>query len=322
MGNTEIPRNILITTTLKSFAKINWVLEILNKRKDNYHNISSIFDLINLYDTIQVTLIPDTIWQVELNVNDPTLKSSNLIYDLINQLNNQKTNQKYFVKIELEKRIPIGGGLGGGSSNVATILFYLYKQSIIDLQQAIRLCKSLGSDILPIFMLYLYPDSFILTLEKQNITIPIARNLSSFKLSDLKIYLITFPFQSSTTQAYQSYDKTIKNKEVYIGPKTYRFIYFNRINQLQTYLTFILHNDFEQTVFELYPTIGQLVEEIRNKIKEGSFIKDIKILLCGSGSSVAVICKNPSLPINSILNIDIIQTKYGVKVMEVENGSN
>ena len=107
---------------LKSPAKINLILKVLNKRTDNYHNILSLIHKIELHDiitieksdTLNVICIPD------INIK----QSDNIVFKAAKALNNY-TNNNFNAKITINKKIPIGAGLGGGSSNAATTLFLL-----------------------------------------------------------------------------------------------------------------------------------------------------------------------------------------------------
>jgi len=112
--------------TIKSFAKINWVLEILSKRQDGYHNISSVFDLLPLFDVIKLRLIEADKWDINIRCNFKELEKENILYKLVDILSFMSP-RKYRIEVKLEKNIPLGGGLGGGSSNAASIIFFYTK---------------------------------------------------------------------------------------------------------------------------------------------------------------------------------------------------
>ena len=100
---------------LKSPAKINLDLTILNKLKNGYHEINTSFQLIDLFDEIEFESSKNNI---SLSSNRKELNSDdNIITTVARKLKN--SNSKLGVKIKLKKLIPIGAGLGGGSSNVA-----------------------------------------------------------------------------------------------------------------------------------------------------------------------------------------------------------
>ncbi len=108
---------------LNAYAKINVGLSILNKRLDNYHNLESIMLPISLHDIISVESTQDK--EITLTTkNQPIPKKQNLIYSIAKYLQDTY-NVKTGLKITLEKNIPVSAGMGGGSSDAATILNYL-----------------------------------------------------------------------------------------------------------------------------------------------------------------------------------------------------
>ena len=114
----------------KSYAKINIGLKILGKRNDGFRNISTLFQEINFYDTLE---IGKTGGEVLFDSNKTWLKNdnTNLCIQAFNKLKNQFDIGG--IKINLKKRIPTFAGLGGGSSNAATILKgvnHLYKLGV------------------------------------------------------------------------------------------------------------------------------------------------------------------------------------------------
>ena len=112
---------------LKSYAKINLFLNIVNKRDDGFHNIETFFQFISLYDEISFSKTTDRF--IKFSSNNKLLSDKeNLCIDAASLLRDyvDKKN-KLGVSINLKKNIPIGGGLGGGSSNAATVLLGLNK---------------------------------------------------------------------------------------------------------------------------------------------------------------------------------------------------
>lgn len=108
--------------TYKSPAKINLFLRVLGKRKDGYHEISSLFQAINLFDTLKFTHAKQDVF----TCNDPKLPTdeSNLVLKAL-RLFRVKSGRAFPLEIHLEKHIFSEAGLGGGSSNAATTLFAL-----------------------------------------------------------------------------------------------------------------------------------------------------------------------------------------------------
>lgn len=132
-------------------AKINLFLHINSKRKDGYHNLQSIFQLLNYYDELRFSHRKD-----KLIVRTSGNKNIPLEQDLI--IKAAKALQKFTgvnlgVNISVKKNIPIGGGLGGGSSNAATVLIalnQLWKTGCSNHKLA-EIGLTLGADV-PIFI--------------------------------------------------------------------------------------------------------------------------------------------------------------------------
>ncbi|HMN25673.1 MAG TPA: 4-(cytidine 5'-diphospho)-2-C-methyl-D-erythritol kinase [Ignavibacteriaceae bacterium] len=135
---------------VKSPAKINIGLNIINKRDDGFHNLETIFYPINLFDEISFSKSD----RFTFNSNDENLnkEKTNLIIRAKELLENEFLTQLP-VNIYLKKNIPIGAGLGGGSSNAATTLLSLSKLFNLELSQKniLDLAIKLGSDV-PYFL--------------------------------------------------------------------------------------------------------------------------------------------------------------------------
>ncbi len=128
---------------VRSYAKINWSLRITGKRPDGFHDLETIFETISLHDTL--TLTPSA--SLSLTCDDPSIPTgeSNLVIRAARALGAPP------VAIELQKRIPAGGGLGGGSSNAAATLLALSTMFAID-RPLHDVALSLGSDV-PFFLM-------------------------------------------------------------------------------------------------------------------------------------------------------------------------
>ncbi|MFT4516635.1 MAG: 4-diphosphocytidyl-2-C-methyl-D-erythritol kinase [Gammaproteobacteria bacterium] len=220
----------------KSPAKVNLFLNILRKRVDGYHDIQSIFQLINLNDELVFKTRNDGIINFECNVK--SLEKDNLIIKAIHAYKKVSRMQHIGLDIFLKKNIPIGGGLGGGSSNAATTLLALNEiyDHKVKLPSLYKIALSLGSDI-PFFLnaknawvegkgdvitkIFLKPAWFIMIFGKHNV-------------STSDIYsLLEIPDEPS----YYSYDDYINNN---------------------------FQNNFEEIVFNKYPSIKKSYEILSN----------------------------------------------------------
>lgn len=131
-------------------AKVNLFLHILNRRADGYHNIQTVFQFLDLSDVLAFQLRGDS--KIELQSDHKIPIEDNLIYKAA-QLFQQATNIKKGIDIEFNKRIPMGAGLGGGSSDAATTLLALNHlwETGWSLNQLAELGKKIGADV-PVFV--------------------------------------------------------------------------------------------------------------------------------------------------------------------------
>ena len=137
--------------TLLSPAKLNLFLHITGRRSDGYHTLQTLFQLINYGDTLTFELRDDQ--QITLSPAMPQVPFDENLIVRAAQLLQAKCPQMGGVDIQLEKRLPMGGGIGGGSSNAATTLValnYLWRCNLtrVELQQ---LGLKLGADV-PVFI--------------------------------------------------------------------------------------------------------------------------------------------------------------------------
>lgn len=134
---------------MKARAKINLTLEILNKREDNYHDLKSVFQKINLYDEIYIYKNNKNNFELETNVNELN-NEENIIYKTYIKLK-ERFNEISGVKVVVNKRIPMQGGLAGGSTDCASFILGMKKLFKLNLNknEMIELGRSLGADVVP-----------------------------------------------------------------------------------------------------------------------------------------------------------------------------
>lgn len=251
---------------IKAPSKINIGLNVLEKRKDGYHNIYTLFyPIYDLYDTLTFELSDS----FEFSSNSPFIHNDkdNLIIKA-KVLLEEFTRKKINAKINLTKRIPIGAGLGGGSSDAAATLISLnelFKLNLIN-EQLIHLALELGSDV-PFFI-------------KAKPAIGKSRGeiLEHIPFQiNYPILIINPKIHISTKEAYQNI-MPCKNEFDYkeiIHSKTINF----------SLLREKVKNDFEEFVFNKYPQI--------KKIKEILYSNDALFAsMSGSGSTVFGIFEN------------------------------
>lgn len=137
---------------IKSYAKLNLYLEVLRKRKDNYHQIVTLFEKIDLCDEISLSPRPDK--KIQIISNHPAIPKgrTNLAYRAASLLM-EKTGIRQGWDIRIDKRIPVAAGLGGGSSNAASVLLGLNRALGLNLsrRKLVSYAKTLGADV-PFFL--------------------------------------------------------------------------------------------------------------------------------------------------------------------------
>src|SRR5215468_10857722 len=136
---------------LRSYAKINWTLDVLHKREDGFHELRTIYQTVSLHDTIRLS---PTAGEIVVVSNDSRVPAdeTNLAHRAAASLK-QATRTAGGVRIELEKRIPVAAGLGGGSSNAAATLMGLVRlwELSVSEEEMTVLASGLGSDV-PLFL--------------------------------------------------------------------------------------------------------------------------------------------------------------------------
>lgn len=254
--------------SISSYAKINFGLQVLNKRVDGFHNINTLFARISLKDIIYIEESDknDVLFTTDINI--PLEK--NLIYKAIVEFK-KKFNIADHFKVTVNKRIPMGGGLGGGSSNAAYILDTLAKMYKVekDWKNLSIIAQKLGSDV-PFFM-------------KTGLAIGQSRGemLKYFRaIFPYKILIVNPNLSISTPEAFQSLNR---NEEV---GKVLDFhtLFLRGLENPVIWREFVI-NDFEKVIFERYIELG----EIKDKLyKSGA----VFALMSGSGSTLFGVFKD------------------------------
>jgi len=141
--------------TLRSPAKINLLLKVLRKRDDGYHDIVSIMQAVSLFDEVVVSVLDDGRSNTRAVASGPDVPggSGNIAFRAAEAFR-ERTGGDFSVSIEIEKKIPVGAGLGGGSSNAAAVLRGLERLLGAGLAEGdmMEMAAGLGSDV-PFFLL-------------------------------------------------------------------------------------------------------------------------------------------------------------------------
>lgn len=220
---------------LESPAKVNLRLEILKRRKDGYHELRTVFQKIGLHDTLHFSLKNGK--GIFITTDNPNLPigSTNLVYKAAHSIL-KSSSYHGGIHIRIEKRIPLGAGLGGGSSNAATTLKALNRllKRNLSKKKLMEMGLEIGADV-PFFI-----------WEGAAIGSGIGEQLKKVTLPDLDYVLIYPDFEVSTRWVYQNFVLTNQR------------IHFNLHKLLKTPegISSILFNHLEEVVSRKYPQIG------------------------------------------------------------------
>jgi len=245
---------------------------VLNKRRDGYHNIETIFYPIKVHDELKIKIA-----ETDSRGNTTAIKTNpelgingidNICYKAVNLFYKEfGIRKKYIVEIEIKKKIPLGAGLGGGSSNAAAVLKVLakYFKKEKSVSKINKIALMLGSDV-PFFLLGMPAYA---TSRGEKLT-PLPR----FKIN-YKILIVNPNIHISTKWAYNrlNYKLQITNYK-FRGKRKLKNVRRFDVNDADKF-----QNDFEKIVFKKYPEIKKIKEKM---YKQGAALS----LMTGSGSSV------------------------------------
>ena len=249
----------------KTPAKINLGLFILGKRPDGYHDLETLFQMVSLYDTVELEPLENGI---ELVCDDPKVPTdeSNLMIRAARLLQEAVPEKSGLgCRMVLKKKIPMEAGLGGGSGNAAGVLIGLNRLWDMQLKpdELSRIAAQLGSDI-PFF---LCAPSALGQGRGERLT-PLQ--------SPKKFHVIlVFPRVSmATAEVYQAlnFDLTKNSKNINILRE---FLSQSNIASLGAHL----QNDLEPIVFKRIPVVASIKQKLDSLDADGT-------LLSGSGSTV------------------------------------
>lgn len=134
---------------VNAYAKINLLLDIINKRNDGYHDLFMIMQSINLYDTVTVTETKTRKITINCNIDDIPLDEHNIAYKAAAQFFKDTKIKNKGINIDIVKRIPHAAGMAGGSADGAGVLVALNELTGADLSID-ELCKigvKIGADV-------------------------------------------------------------------------------------------------------------------------------------------------------------------------------
>lgn len=252
-------------------AKVNIGLNIIFRRPDGYHNIESLFVPINLSDEIEIEILPRGCNSHELVLQGLEIEgdiNENLVMKALRLVDIP------FVRVTLNKRIPTGAGLGGGSSDAATVLKMVNEMFSLSIPNE-KMCTMLSTIGADCAFFVNNTCQFAEGIGDVLTTIDFPAELKGHKL------LIVKP------------NITVSTKTAYSGitprPSDYPILFAVQSPLIKW--KEILRNDFEETVFRAYPQLASIKQNLYNS---GA----LYVQMSGSGAAIFGIFKNDSqLPV-------------------------
>jgi 4-diphosphocytidyl-2-C-methyl-D-erythritol kinase len=257
-----------------AYAKVNLCLDVLGRRADGYHELRTIFQTITLHDTLE--LEANRAGRIDLRIiGNPALAGGpgrdNLVHRALDKLR-RELRLRQGVRAVLTKRIPVGRGLGGGSSDAAAALIGLLRLTgkRVEAAHLAEIASGLGADV-PFFL-------------HGGRALGIGRGDEIYPLPDVprRTLLVVSPRDIAvpTRDAYQWLTRRLTKYPD--TPKLWRFCALCWSPQGRA-----LSNDFEAAVFPRYSRLAAIKRELLRQGAAGAS-------LAGSGSAVFGIFQNPA----------------------------
>jgi 4-diphosphocytidyl-2-C-methyl-D-erythritol kinase len=229
---------------VQAFAKLNLSLEVLNRRADGFHNLRTIFQTISLHDTIVIEAKRARTTRIELE-SSVEIPGENLIVRAAHAVL-ELTGVRAHVRFVLKKQIPMGGGLGGGSTDAAAVLLVLPEMlgRTAEFERLMEAGAQLGSDV-PFFLI-------------GGTALGLGRGTELYPLPDAAPadgLLVLPPVHVSTALAYRALNRTEE------PPRSAGMSPAERLTQAiasgDEWGPYSV-NDFEQAVFAMHPALAKI----------------------------------------------------------------
>ena len=232
-----------MTITIRAPAKLNLDLRIVARRSDGYHDLRTLFQSIELHDTLRLTARPGPL-TVRSRSRDLPQDRANLVWKAAEMLWGDlgRPGPPSGVSVSITKAVPMAGGLGGGSSDAASALRGLCAlwQAPTGEARLRELAALVGSDV-PYFL-------------TGGLALGVGRGVRLRRLPDLERYWVVLAvpqFGVSSADAYRWFDQDSVGLDTAPLPRGWR-------GRLE-----VLRNDLEGSVSDRYPVIRQMAERLR-----------------------------------------------------------
>ncbi|HET6142616.1 MAG TPA: 4-(cytidine 5'-diphospho)-2-C-methyl-D-erythritol kinase [Candidatus Acidoferrales bacterium] len=267
---------------ISAYAKVNLRLDVLGRRADGYHELRTIFQTISLHDTLVLDAMRNRGVELHIDGNvqlagEPGI--NNLVYRALDELS-RELGLRQGVRAQLTKRIPVGRGMGGGSSDAAAALLGLLRLTgkRVPLERLMSVASGLGSDV-PFFL-------------QGGRALGIGRGEEIYPLPDVpkRTVLVVSPREIAvpTKDAYRwisEMKSTQRSEQLTNGEDPSRLLRFCAL--CWSPQGGALSNDFEAAVFPRYPRLDAIKREL---LQQGA----AEASLAGSGSAVFGIYQHPA----------------------------
>ena len=277
---------------IPAYAKVNLRLDVLGKRADGYHELRTIFHTVTLHDTLRFRPGPANAIALQIQGNEQLsqeVTEKNLVYRAVDALR-RELKIRSGVQILLQKKIPAGRGLGGGSSDAAAALLgYLqFVRKKVESTRLLEIASTLGADV-PFFLL-------------GGRALGIGKGDEIYALPDVpkRTLLIVSPkeIHVPTPDAYRwlHAPELASLTKFAANHKLFEFCALCWSTQVER-----LSNDFEKAVFRRYPRLDRIRRVL---LQKGAS----EALLAGSGSAVFGVFPSPAKARRAVVGFPHDQT--------------
>lgn len=228
------------TLILPAPAKLNLFLYVIGRRSDGYHLLQTVFQLLDFGDELLLEEQSGGAITVECNI--ATLKGENNLVFNAAQILRQRVGVEYGARIAVNKRLPMGGGIGGGSSDAATTLLglnYLWRCGL-DENELAELGKALGADV-PVFI-----------RGRSSWAEGVGEVLQAIELPEVYYLVVTPKIEVSTAQVFA-------HPELTRGTTAITVAAFLAQGSHTKSTSIVLRNDCEALVAKLYPEVAEVI---------------------------------------------------------------
>ena len=260
-------------------AKINLFLQVTGKRPDGYHELFSLMCRVDLCDVIQLEFGGRKI-QIETNNSQIPLDETNLAFKAATLFLNS-LNKKDGLNIAIKKNIPVAAGLGGGSSNAASVLLGLNRHYNfpINREALMSMGRSIGADV-PFFI-----------FQKTAFATGIGDKLEAYSKPLPYCLLLIYPeIRVSTHEVYRNFNLRLTKCKKKLKKTPLKKIGFDA--------SLHLCNDLESITASKYPVINSIKERL---LKHGA----VGALMSGSGPTVFGLFSDPETAIKAKETFDL-----------------